>query len=96
MHTVGASGNPSEEGLGSRENGIFPCLMSCYYSWHLNDQHVEGELREQSVSSPLHATWEVSEHLHSTAAVPSCEEDPEYQQRWSKQKEKEELTMNGI
>ena len=71
MHTVGASGNPSEEGLGLRLNGIFPCLMSCYYAWHLNDQHVERQLREQSLSSLLHGEWEVSDYLHCTAAVHS-------------------------
>jgi hypothetical protein len=37
-----------------------------------------------------------AEYLHCTAAFPSCEDDTEYQQRWSKQKEKVEITMNGV
>ena len=70
--------------------------MNCYYAWHLNDHHVEGHLRKQSLSSPLRGNWKVSEYLHCTAAFPSCEDDTEYQQRWSKQKEKVEITMNGV
>lgn len=51
---------------------------------------------ERSLTSPHHCAWEVPEHFHCTAAVPSCEEDSEYQQRWTKQKSRMEVTIDGI